>query len=88
MTDKNNFDVVFAGNYTKDTIITPAGTRYVDGGGMNYAANAASRLGVKTAIITHLAQDDEYVIKKISECRHHLFSAYTPRIPPGSPLSI
>jgi hypothetical protein len=35
MESNHNFDVVFAGNYTKDTIITPQGTRYVDGGGMN-----------------------------------------------------
>ena len=85
MADKNNFDVVFAGNYTKDTIITPAGTRYVDGGGMNYAANAASRLGVKTAIITHLAQDDEYVIKKISVAGITCFPIYTRRFHPGHP---
>ena len=29
------YDAIFVGNYTKDTIITPDGTRYVDGGGMN-----------------------------------------------------
>jgi sugar/nucleoside kinase (ribokinase family) len=72
-----NFDVVFAGNYTKDTIITPSGTRFVDGGGMNYAANASSRLGAKTAIITHLAQEDDYVIKKITEAGITCFPLYT-----------
>lgn len=77
MTEKNNFDVVFAGNYTKDIIITPSGKRFVDGGGMNYAANAASRLGVKTAIITHLSQEDEYVIKKISEAGIKCYPFYT-----------
>ena len=30
---KHIYDVLYIGNYTKDTIITPAGTKYVDGGG-------------------------------------------------------
>ena len=34
------YDVVCIGNYTKDTIITPAGTTHVDGGAVNYAAQA------------------------------------------------
>ena len=44
------YDAIFVGNYTKDTIITPDGTRYVDGGGMNYAAHAAARLAGKRHI--------------------------------------
>ncbi len=39
------YDLVCIGNYTKDTIISPAGVKYVDGGAMNYAAHAAHRLG-------------------------------------------
>jgi hypothetical protein len=35
------YDVVYIGNYTKDTIISPSGVRYVDGGAVNYAAHAA-----------------------------------------------
>ena len=35
------YDFVTVGNYTKDTIVSAAGTRYVDGGGYNYAAHAA-----------------------------------------------
>lgn len=46
------YDVSFCGNYTKDTIITPDGTSYIDGGGMNYAAFASKRLGVPPALIT------------------------------------
>jgi len=46
------YDVAYIGNYTKDTIISPAGTMYVDGGGMNYAAHAAARLGLKVAVVT------------------------------------
>jgi bifunctional ADP-heptose synthase (sugar kinase/adenylyltransferase) len=43
------YDVIYAGNYTKDTLITPDGTNVVNGGGMNYAANVGMRLGVKAA---------------------------------------
>ena len=52
------FDVVCIGNYTKDTIVTPAGTRYVDGGAMNYAAHAAVKLNCKVAVVTRLAAED------------------------------
>ena len=38
------YDVLYIGNYTKDTIISPAGTKYVDGGAVNYAAHAAASL--------------------------------------------
>ncbi len=61
------YDAIFAGNYTKDTIITPEGTRYVDGGGMNYAAHAARGLGLTTAIVTRLASADEHVVEAIRE---------------------
>ena len=59
------YDAIFVGNYTKDTIITPEGTRYVDGGGMNYAAHAAKALGLKAAIVTRLALEDEHVVSDI-----------------------
>jgi len=63
---KKTYDVIYAGNYTKDTIITPDGTRVVDGGGMNYAANVGARLGIKAAVITRLAQEDQHVVDAIS----------------------
>ena len=37
----SHYDFITVGNYTKDTIVSAAGTRYVDGGGYNYAAHAA-----------------------------------------------
>ena len=39
------YDVAAIGNYTKDTVVTPAGPRQVDGGGVRYAAFAAAGLG-------------------------------------------
>jgi sugar/nucleoside kinase (ribokinase family) len=62
---KKQYDVIYVGNYTKDTIITPEGTRSVDGGGMNYAAHAGKQLGMKAAIVTCLAKEDEYVVENI-----------------------
>ena len=52
------YDMVIFGNYTKDTIITPSGTRYVDGGGFNYGAHAARMLGLDVAAVTRLAKED------------------------------
>ncbi len=72
------FDVVYIGNYTKDTIVTPAGTRYVDGGGACYAAYAASRLGRKVAIVTHLARQDEHVVDDLRAAGITCFPAFTP----------
>ena len=52
------FDLVTIGNYTKDTIVSPAGTRQVDGGGFRYSAHAAALSGLSVAAVTHLAQED------------------------------
>ena len=59
---EKQYDVIFAGNYTKDTIITPSGSRQVDGGGMNYAAHAGKALGLRGAVVTCLAKEDEHVV--------------------------
>ncbi len=71
------YDVLYIGNYTKDTIISPAGTRHVDGGAVNYAAHAAKRLGVQVAVITHLAQEDDRVIHKFTAAGIDSFPVYT-----------
>ncbi len=54
----HTYDVAYVGNYTRDTIVTPAGTRYVDGGAVNYAAHAGAKLGCHVAVVTRLAQED------------------------------
>ncbi len=79
MTEGNkHYDAIFAGNYTKDTIITPDGTRYVDGGGMNYAAHAAARLGRKAAIVTRLSREDEHVVEAIRADGIDCYPVYAP----------
>ncbi len=72
------YDVVCIGNYTKDTIINPAGITYVDGGAVNYAAHAAARLGLRTAVITRLSRDDQRVIEKLTREGVDCFSTFTP----------
>ena len=54
----SHYDFVTVGNYTKDTIVSAAGTRYVDGGGYNYAAHAAKLAGLRVAAVTRRAADD------------------------------
>jgi sugar/nucleoside kinase (ribokinase family) len=49
---------VSVGAYTKDTIVTRSGTRYVDGGGYSYAAHAACLAGVSVGAVTRLAAED------------------------------
>ncbi len=58
MDNNSTYDVVCVGNYTRDTIVSPVGTRYVDGGAVNYAAHAGAKLGYKVAVITRMAQED------------------------------
>lgn len=73
-----SYEVLYIGNYTKDTIISPAGTKYVDGGAVNYAAHAAAKLGMKVAVITHLAKEDDRVVEKFAAAGIDCFPTYTP----------
>lgn len=73
------YDVVCIGNYTRDTIITPSGTKYVDGGGMNYAAHAAAGLGLKTAVVTRLAKEDDRVVDKFTLSGIDCYPTFTPK---------
>jgi sugar/nucleoside kinase (ribokinase family) len=76
---KKIYDVLYIGNYTKDTIITPFDTKNVDGGAINYASHAAVRLGYDVAVVTHLAAEDNRVIDKFKEAGIDCFVTYTPQ---------
>jgi len=78
MTTNTVYDLLCIGNYTKDTIITPAGTQYVDGGAVRYAAHAAARLGVKTAVVTRLAEEDSRVVDMFKQSGIDCFPVFTP----------
>ncbi len=53
-----SYDVLTIGNYTKDTIVSAAGTRQVHGGGYSYAAHAAALKNLKVGAVTRLANED------------------------------
>lgn len=73
----NTYDILCIGNYTKDTIISPSGTITVDGGAVNYAAYAAARLGMKVAVVTHLAKEDQHVVEKFTQSGIDCYATYT-----------
>lgn len=73
------YDILYIGNYTKDTIISPAGTRYVDGGAVNYAAHAAAKLGLHVAVVTRLAKEDDHVMDKFIQAGIDCYPTYTPQ---------
>lgn len=79
MLNNKVYDLVCIGNYTKDTIISPAGTTYVDGGAVNYSAHAAARLGTKVAVVTHLASEDQRVVEKFTQSGIDCLPTYTPQ---------
>lgn len=74
-----SYDVLYIGNYTKDTIISPAGTKIVDGGAVNYAAHAAARLGSQVAVVTRLAKEDEHVLEKLRQSGIDCYATYSPQ---------
>ncbi len=73
------YDIVFIGNYTKDTIISPSGTRYVDGGGFNYGAHVAAMMGLKAAAVTRLSREDIRVVENLQRLGVAVFPVYTPQ---------
>ena len=73
-----HYDVLYIGNYTKDTILSPVGTKIVDGGAVNYAASAAARLGKKVAVVTRLAKEDEHVVENLKQSGIDCYVTYAP----------
>ncbi|MEM5773835.1 MAG: PfkB family carbohydrate kinase [Anaerolineaceae bacterium] len=71
------YDVIYIGNYTKDTITSPAGVKYVDGGAVNYAAHAANALGFRVAVVTRLSQDDDRVVERLRQTGIDCYPTYT-----------
>jgi sugar/nucleoside kinase (ribokinase family) len=72
------FDIAFLGNYTKDTIVSTAGTRVVDGGAFNYGAQVAAAMGLRTAAITRLAREDWRVVDLLERLGVQVFAEVTP----------
>ncbi len=76
--NKQKFDVATLGNYTKDTIVTAAGTHHADGGGVNYSAHAVLALGRKVAAVMRLAAEDFHVVRALEEAGITVFATATP----------
>jgi sugar/nucleoside kinase (ribokinase family) len=76
--ESHRFDVATIGNYTKDTIVTAAGTTHADGGGVNYSANAALALGRKVAAVMRLAAEDFHVVRALGDVGITVFATATP----------
>ena len=71
-------DIAFLGNYTKDTIVSAAGTRVVDGGAFNYGAHVAAQMGLRTAAITRLAAEDWHVVESLARIGVEALATTTP----------
>lgn len=79
MTGRNTiYDVATIGNYTKDTIVSPTGTRQVDGGGVCYSAHAAAGLGKNVAALTRLAAEDSHVLEALEAAGIDVYACETP----------
>jgi sugar/nucleoside kinase (ribokinase family) len=72
------FDIAFLGNYTKDTIVSAAGLRLIDGGAFNYGAHVAARMGLRVAAITRLAAEDWRVVDALTASGVDVFAEPTP----------
>ena len=78
MTPVTKYDIAFLGNYTRDTIVSAAGTRMVDGGAFNYGAQVAARMGLRVAAITRLAREDWRVVEALAALGIDVFAEATP----------
>ena len=73
------YDVIFLGHYTKDTIVSASGRRVVDGGACNYGANVAVRMGLRTAVVTRLAEEDLHVVEGLRQLGVDVHARITPQ---------
>ena len=78
MEASKSYDIIIFGNYTKDTIVSKKGTRYVDGGGFNYGAHAAAKSEKKVAAVTRLAKEDMRVVQKLESIGVDVYPTFTP----------
>jgi len=74
----DRYDLVLIGSYTRDTIVTAAGTRVADGGGFNYGAHAAVLLPLKVAAVTRLSREDSGVVEGLRRLGVSVFATFTP----------
>lgn len=61
------YNIIFMGAYTKDTIIKDNRKKYVDGGGFNYGVHVAAAMETNVAAITCLSEKDWEIVEKIKK---------------------
>jgi sugar/nucleoside kinase (ribokinase family) len=72
------FDIAFVGHFTKDTIVNPQGSTVHLGGAFYYGAHVATRMGLKAAVVTRLAQEDWSVVGELREMGVTMYATATP----------
>ena len=72
------FDIAFVGHFTKDTIENLQGSTVNRGGAFYYGAYVATRLGLKTAVVTRLAKEDWGVVDELRGIGVTMFAKETP----------
>lgn len=50
------FDIAFIGHYTRDTIVYPHASHWVNGGGYYFGARVAAQMGLQVAVVTRLSR--------------------------------
>jgi sugar/nucleoside kinase (ribokinase family) len=74
-----SYDLAFVGHYTKDTIVSDAGQRIVDGGAFNYGAHVAAAMGLRAAAITRLSVGDWHVVQQLERLGVTVFARTSPQ---------
>jgi sugar/nucleoside kinase (ribokinase family) len=72
------YDIAFIGHYTKDTIVSSTGIRIVNGGAFFYGASVAARMGLKTAAVTKMAEEDRAVVSELENLGVDVRAEITP----------
>lgn len=72
-----DFDIAFLGHYTKDTIVSPHETKTSRGGAFYYGVHVVVKMGLKTAVITRLAEEDFDVVEDLSRMGVEMFATPT-----------
>jgi sugar/nucleoside kinase (ribokinase family) len=72
------FDIAYVGHYTKDTIVHRGASKTIDGGAFYYGCNVIARMGLRAAVITHLAREDWGIVDELERLGVAMFAQATP----------
>jgi sugar/nucleoside kinase (ribokinase family) len=77
--EKNAFDILFLGAFTRDTIVGAAALpRITNGGAFYYGANVAARMGLSVAAVTRLAREDFGIVRELRSLGVFVAATVTP----------